>query len=130
VTKPLLILPALLALALAVAAPANADAGPLSPAVVEQMALADKLAALGDDRRDPLLLIAAAHLRRQIDDHPIGRPAASVATAAVLARARQHAGARRDLANLADDLAAQRGRAVRVECDDVQRSRCDLNILY
>lgn len=43
----------------------EAKSAALSPAVIEQMDVANKLIALGDARKDPLLLIVAAKERRR-----------------------------------------------------------------
>lgn len=126
--KPYLALLAGLLLALN-AGSGLADDGP-SAAVIEQLALANKLIALGDARKDPLLLIAAARLQKGLDRETIAAPAADTATGAVLERARQYAGARKDLIGLADDIAASRSKGYHLDCADLQHSPCVKSILY
>jgi len=80
----------------------------LTPAVVEQLDVANKLIALGDARKDPILLIAAAKLQKSLSPEAAGNPAQSTATNDVLDRAKKLASGRKDLIGLADDVAAQK----------------------
>lgn len=80
----------------------------LTPAVVEQMDVANKLIALGDARKDPVLLIAAAKLQKSLSAVAAGTPAQSTATNDVLDRAKKLAAGRKDLIGLADDVAAEK----------------------
>ncbi len=82
--------------------------GGLTPAVVEQMDVANKLIALGDARKDPILLIAAAKLQKSLSTEAAGSPAQSTATNDVLDRAKKLATGRKDLIGLADDVAAEK----------------------
>lgn len=82
--------------------------GALTPAVVEQIDVANKLIALGDARKDPVLLIAAAKLQKSLGAEAAGTPTESTATNAVLERAKKLATGRKDLIGLADDVAAQK----------------------
>ena len=86
-----------------------AEAG-LTPAVVEQLDVANKLIALGDARKDPILLIAAAKLQKSLNPEAAGNPAQSTATNDVLDRAKKLASGRKDLIGLADDVAAQKSK--------------------
>ncbi len=82
--------------------------------------LADRLAAIGDRTKDSLLLIAAAKIKQRIGEadvtrKPAGEKDAAAAdrkggalrtdVAAILARARDYAGGRKDLVALAEDVA-------------------------
>jgi len=80
----------------------------LTPAVVEQLDVANKLIALGDARKDPIMLIAAAKLQKSLSPEAAGNPAQSTATNDVLDRAKKLASGRKDLIGLADDVAAQK----------------------
>ena len=53
------------------AGPGLAEDGP-SAATIEQLALANKLIALGDARKDPVLLIAAAKLQKSLSTEAAG----------------------------------------------------------
>ncbi len=86
----------------------KAAEGGLTPAVVEQLNLANKLIALGDARKDPVLLIAAAKLQKSLSSEAAGSPAQSAATNDVLERAKKLSAGRKDLIGLADDVAAQK----------------------
>ena len=80
--------------------------GALSPAVVEQLDVANKLIALGDARKDPLLLIAAAKLQKNLGAEAASTPTQSTATNDVLDRAKKLSAGRKDLTGIADDVAA------------------------
>ncbi len=95
-------------LGVALAAEEKPVEGGLTPAVVEQIDVANKLIALGDARKDPVLLIAAAKLQKSLSAEAAGSPAESTATNAVLERAKKLAAGRKDLIGLADDVAAQK----------------------
>lgn len=95
-------------LGVAFAAEEKPAEGGLTPAVVEQMDVANKLIALGDARKDPVLLIAAARLQKSLSAEAAGNPTESTAPNAVLERAKKLAAGRKDLIGLADDVAAQK----------------------
>jgi hypothetical protein len=80
--------------------------GALSPAVVEQLDVANKLIALGDARKDPLLLIVAAKLQKTLGAEAASTPTQSTATNDVLSRAKKLSNGRKDLTGIADDVAA------------------------
>jgi hypothetical protein len=82
---------------------AQAAAGPTAAEVV-QLDLVNKLIALGDARKDPLLLLAAASLQKSLGSDGITLPAKSTAPADVLDRAKALAAGRKDLLGLADEL--------------------------
>lgn len=92
----------------AIAAEDKAAEGGLTPAVVEQLDVANKLIALGDARKDPVLLIAAAKLQKSLSTEAAGGPTQSTAPNDVLERAKKLAAGRKDLVGLADDVAAQK----------------------
>jgi hypothetical protein len=92
---------------LALAEEAKKDMGP-SPAVIEQMDVANKLIALGDARKDPLLLIVAAKLQKTLGAEAASTPTQSTATNDVLDRAKKLSAGRKDLTGIADDVAAQK----------------------
>ncbi|TLS78251.1 hypothetical protein FE236_00385 [Mariprofundus erugo] len=95
---------------LAVAGDKKEEAKGISPAAIEQLNMINKLVALGDARHDPLLLIAAAKLQKEMSDEAVGAPNKSVATDDVLARAKSLANGRKDIAGLADDVAAEKSK--------------------
>jgi len=82
----------------------------MSPAMVEQIDLANKLIALGDARKDPLLLLAAAKLQKNMGAEAAGAPTQSTATTDVLARAKKLSAGRKDMAGIADDISAQKSK--------------------
>lgn len=97
--------------------------------VIEQLALANKLVALGDARKDPLLLIAAARIQKGLDDTASAAPT-DVSTRSVLERARHYAGSRKDLIGLIDDVAAQKSKGFALDCADPQYRPCRKELLY
>lgn len=82
------------------------NAAPISPAAVEQIVLAQNLAALGAARKDPLLLLAAAQIRAGLDQTPIPEAATFQSLDDILKQAKEYAAGREDLIALADDIAA------------------------
>jgi hypothetical protein len=97
-----------------------AEEAVLSPAAMEQLALAEKLIALGRANNDPLLLIAAAQIRNTVSDEPVGLPDERTPQAALLDEAKSLARDRQDLIGIADDIAAARskGCSVRYGCQN------------
>jgi hypothetical protein len=87
----------------------KAEQGP-SPAVIEQIDIANKLIALGDARKDPLLLIAAAKIQKSLGAEAASTPTQSTSTADVLERAKKLSSGRNDLTGIADDVAAQKSK--------------------
>ncbi len=126
--KPLISMLVSVVLALT-AGPALADEAP-STGLIEQLVLANKLIALGDARKDPLLLIAAARIQKNLDNQAIAAPAADTATRSLLDRARQYAGNRKDLIGLVDDIAAQKSKSYYFDCAEPQNRPCGKAILY
>jgi hypothetical protein len=83
-----------------------AAAAPISPAAVEQIVLAQKLAAIGAARKDPLLMLAAAQLRGSLDQAPVPAGDKFDSLDEMLAAAREFAQGREDIIGIADDIAA------------------------
>ena len=105
--------------------------GKPSPSVIEQINLANKLIALGDERKDPLLLIAAARLQKSLSDEAVGLPHNSVKVPDVLERARKLAEGRKDLTGLVDDVAAMRSKSFREDCVGLHHNPvCIDTVLY
>jgi hypothetical protein len=83
------------------------------PAVVAQISLANKLIALGDARKDPLLLIAAAKIQKNLglnSGQEFGQHIAPADTNSVLERARKYANGQSEIIGLADDVAAMKSK--------------------
>lgn len=95
---------------LAFAEGAKESAPGVSPAVIEQMDIANKLIALGDARKDPLLLIVAAKLQKNFGAEAASTPTQSTATDEVLERAKKLSAGRKDLTGIADDVAAAKSK--------------------
>lgn len=102
----------------------------LTPEVVEQLAVANKLIALGDARKDPLLLIAAAKLQKSLGAEAVSSPSQSRATGDVLERAKKLAVGRKDLIGIADDVAAAKSKSYRSDCMGFQHGACNEAVLY
>ncbi len=95
-----------LTLSTAQAAEPAAAAAPISPAAVEQIVLAQKLAAIGAARKDPLLLLAAAQLRGSLDETPVPATEKFDSLDEILNSAREYGQGREDILAIADDIAA------------------------
>lgn len=100
------------------------EQGP-SPAVIEQVDIVNKLIALGDARKDPILLIAAAKLQKSLGAEAASTPTQSTAISDVLARAKKLSAGRKDIEGIADDVAAQKSKGT--NCHD---SYCTSNQSY
>jgi hypothetical protein len=83
---------------------AQAQDDKLSPAVVQQLELVNRLVALGDARKDPVLLLAAASIQKSLGTDNIGLPTQSTAPDAIIARAKAMAGDRKDVQELANSI--------------------------
>lgn len=126
--KPLI--PLLFSVLLALTAgPSLAEDTP-SAGLIEQLALANKLIALGDAHKDPLLLIAAARIQKGLDNQAITATAADASIRSVLDRARAYAGNRKDLIGLVDDIAAQKSKSYSLDCAEPQYRPCGKAILF
>ena len=87
------------------------DKPALTPGIVEQLDLASTLANYGLERKDPLLLLAAARLMKTIT--PDGAPSASALGAdELIEKAKEIAGPDSEIEALADDIAAESSRGL------------------
>lgn len=90
---------------------ARAENPALSAEVIAQTNLANKLIALGDARRDPLLLIAAAKVQKSLGSNSEQEAGAhELDTRSILERARAYANGQSDLIGLIDDVAAMKSK--------------------
>lgn len=108
------------ALFLSAGAAHAADEAVLSPAAMDQLALAEKLIALGRANNDAILLIAAAQIRNTVTDDAIDLSAERTSQADLIDEAKSLANGRSDLIGIADDIAAERskGCSVRYGCQN------------
>lgn len=79
-------------------------------ATVEEMQLVNKLIALGDARKDPILLLAAASLQKNMAEGTT-LPAKGMGVDDVLTRAKSFAVGRPDLIGVADELSTVKPKA-------------------
>lgn len=94
----------------------------LSPAAIEQMDLANKLIAMGEARKDPLMLIVAAKLQKTLGLEMGSLPKQGMETSAVLESAKKYAAGRKDLIGLADDVAAEKSKDYCKYCTSADRA--------
>lgn len=88
-----------------VALPATAQqSGPVTPSMLEQLTIADKLIAYGAERKDPILILAAVQLRANLADS--GGQAAGAATSSedALKLAAEYAGANAGIKQLIEEI--------------------------
>ena len=96
------------------------DEKALSPAVVQQLDLINRLVALGDARKDPLLLLAAASIQKSLGtDAAATLPSQSTAPDAILARAKAFSIGRKDMMDLAEDVGATKAKGASWRIDAV-----------
>ena len=96
------------------------DEKALSPAVVQQLDLINRLVALGDARKDPLLLLAAASIQKSLGtDAAVTLPSQSTAPDAILARAKAFSIGRKDMMDLAEDVGATKAKGASWRIDAV-----------
>ena len=91
----------------------------LSPATVQQLELVNRLVALGDARKDPLLLLAAASIQKNMGTDSASLPTQSTAPEEVIARAKAMAGSRKDIAAIADEVGASKPKGASWRIDAV-----------
>ena len=91
----------------------------LSPATVQQLELVNRLVALGDARKDPLLLLAAASIQKSMGTDSASLPTQSTAPEEVLARAKAMANGRKDIAAIADEVGATKPKGASWRIDAV-----------
>lgn len=107
------------------------EQGNLSPVVVAQLDLANKLIALGDERKDPLLLIAAAKIQKNLGGEAVDLPSRFNSSKDILARARALAAGNNDLTGIIDDIAATRSKGYREDCNGLHHGTvCIDKIIY
>lgn len=108
-----------------------AEQGYLSPVVVAQMNLANKLIALGDARKDPLLLIAAAKIRKSLGGEAAELPGQLSTSSDLLARAKTLAAGNNELTGIIDDIAATRSKGYGEDCNGLHHGTvCIDKIIY
>jgi hypothetical protein len=114
----------------AVAEEVNALVG-LSPAVIEQLNLSNKLIMLGDARKDTVLLIAGAKLKKNINvGADNNQQLQSVQTDDVLIRAKKYAGSNKVMVNLVEDVIAMRSKSYRLDCNGFHHGPCNEAAIY
>ena len=97
---------------------AQEDKG-LSPAVVQQLDLINRLLALGDARKDPILLLAAASIQKSLGTDAEKLPAKSTVPDEMLARAKAMSVGRKDLLTMVDDMDATKAKGASWRIDAV-----------
>lgn len=89
----------------------SADNDPaLSEGAQQQLQLSDQLIALGRERKDPILIIAGAHLRNNLTNDSIDDTGEIPSKGDLLAEAKSYANGRADLIGIADDVDAASSR--------------------
>ncbi len=91
----------------------------LSPAVVQQLDLVNRLVALGDARKDPVLLLAAASIQKSLGTDNATLPTQSTAPDAIIARAKALAAGRKDLVDVADSISGTQAKGASWRIDAV-----------
>lgn len=89
---------------------ADESAKTLTPAAIEQISMANKLIDLGDARKDPILLLAAAKIRKNLSDTAAAPSKESGSTKDLLERAKKYSNGRKDIAGLADDITSSKSK--------------------
>lgn len=97
--------------ALTLGFPAWADDAPApTPGVLQQVMLSEQLIALGRERNDPVLLLAALRLRASLDDTVTTLPAEFTDKASVIGAARAAAAGQDALLSLVEDAETEKSR--------------------
>ena len=91
----------------------------LSPAMVQQLELVNRLVALGDARKDPLLLLAAASIQKNMGTDSASLPTQSTSPDDIVARAKGMAGGRKEIATIADEVSAAKPKGASWRIDAV-----------
>lgn len=81
-----------------------------TPGMMSQAVLSEQLVAMGTERNDPILLIAALRLRATLDDKDYAIASAFTPKNELIAAAKTAAGMREDLKALIDDAAEEKNR--------------------
>lgn len=92
------------------AGPAAAEEQRITPAASEQVMMAERLAALAEARKDPLLMLAALRMRASLDDTAMPVPQGFSSTEELTARARALAEGDDAMTALLADVEAEAGR--------------------
>lgn len=88
-----------------VALPATAQqSGPVTPSMLEQLTIADKLIAYGAERKDPILILAAVQLRSNLADSGGQAAGAATSTEDALKLAAEYAGANAGIKQLIEEI--------------------------
>ncbi len=95
------------------------DEKAMSPAVVQQLDLINRLVALGDARKDPLLLLAAASIQKSMGTDVETLPSKSTAPDDIIARAKALSNGRKDLLEVANDVGAAKAKGASWRIDAV-----------
>ena len=82
----------------------------LSEGAQQQLQLSDNLIALGRERKDPILIIAGAHLRNTLTNDSIDGSGDIPSKSDLLAEAKSYANGRADLIGIAEDVDAASSR--------------------
>ena len=82
------------------------DTKALTPAMVQQLDLVNRLVALGDAQRDPVLLLAAASLQKSLGSDAVSLPTQSTSPDELVARAKALAGGRAEILALVEQVSA------------------------
>lgn len=91
----------------------------LSPAMVQQLELVNRLVALGDARKDPLLLLAAASIQKNMGTDSTSLPTQSTSPDDIVARAKGMANGRKEIATIADEVGAAKPKGASWRIDAV-----------
>ena len=95
---------AILAILGFVSMPAMAQqSSPVTPSMLEQLTIADKLIAYGTERKDPILILAAVQLRANLADGA-AQAAAATSTEDALKLASEYAGASAGIKQLIEEI--------------------------
>ncbi|MBX3584000.1 MAG: hypothetical protein KF810_19095 [Rhizobiaceae bacterium] len=95
---------AILAIPGFVSMPAMAQqSSPVTPSMLEQLTIADKLIAYGTERKDPILILAAVQLRANLADGA-AQAAAATSTEDALKLASEYAGASAGIKQLIEEI--------------------------
>ena len=82
------------------------DVKALTLAMVQQSDLVNRLVALGDAQRDPVLLLAAASLQKSLGSDAVSLPTQSTSPDELVARAKALAGGRAEILALVEQVSA------------------------
>lgn len=96
--------------AVLVAGPSAAEEQRITPAASEQVMMAERLAALAEARKDPLLMLAALRMRATLDDTAMPVPQGFSSTEELATRARALTEGDDAMAALLADVEAEAGR--------------------